>query len=475
MQQHAGQVVHGSRDGKLKAAHVEAGKQIANMARGNPGSRSFTIDTFRGFTFDDGGVKTPLSMFHLTEFGRHLQDTKSARSYEISGSKVTFHLTEAGFQGLQKYVAAKPPEVPRKPSEVTMRERVLAGARAERAKAAGQLSAGHQSEPLTGTALGLVEPILQTLLTGTASPEDIAKAVAIRKRVPSILRSQAYLPNGTTFDAAVAHSLDYLISRRLVANPARRLGLTPAGRECALSREKLVAEGFVEPSAPLQATVAQKKPLLAIKVMNDADILSFMESLPAKPVRDLLAIWRNAVRIVADDTKEQYHRQSRVMLRAIEAEWNDRSAKADLAESFRWPDAGIRGAVKEDDRKSDCFADLVEHGMLKEMGYTVGRNGLSSPVRQKMLTEIFRRSLPPIFPKPYMDQWGANGSARRLHKIADSLAAFARNAGRMSGNYDEAISDWKADLEYLYERHYAGQFGFSWPKRVDEVGPGMRR
>jgi hypothetical protein len=131
--------------------------------------------------------------------------------------------------------------------------------------------------------------------------------------------------------------------------------------------------------------------------------------------------------------------------------------------------------VRKDDGKGEPFEAMVVDGMLKEMRYSVGRHGVSTEVRQKMLSEIFLRTLPPVFPKPYMDQWAQNGSARRLHKIADCLAAFARNASRLPGNYDEAISDWQEDLQYLYENHYVGKFGFGWPKHAGDPIPAPTR
>ena len=473
MQQHAGQVVHGSRAAKLKAAHVEAGRFMARMAQANPRATSFSIDTARGLTFNDGGVRTPLSLFHIVNFAEELKGTKQADRFDISGSSVTIHLNEFGLRSLRQFARAQRPEVPRKESKTLMHSRLLEAFKEREAKAVVMTRPEARPEGMP-TASALLGPILQTLMNGPRSAEEIARLVSIRMRVSMDMRDAPYLENGTTFDGAVMHAVNYLIERRLLAHPSRQIGLTAAGRKHASAVAGFAAEDFKEPSAPVMVN-KREKASAPLKVMTEDDILAFMVSLPKKSVRDLLVIWRNAVRIVSDETREPYHHQSRVMIRAIEHEWDQRSANADLVESFRWPDAGVRGVSKGDERNSRCFADLVDHGMLKEMGYTVGRNGLSSAVRQQMLTEIFRRSLPPVFPKPYMDQWGANGSARRLHKIADSLAAFARNASRMRGNYDEAISDWKEDLEYLHERHYAGQFGFGWPQRLDLASVGLKR
>lgn len=468
MHQHAVQAAHGSRDAKLKAAHVEAGRFLARMAQTNPAARSFDIDTARGLAFSDGGKRTPLSLFHIVSFAEELKKTNQVDHYEISGSSVKLLFNRAGLDGLHRFARLQRPDVPRKDSRTLMRSRLLDTFKAFEEKKAGAQSTSSASGEAVAypKASGLLGPILQTLVHGARPPEEIARLVSVRMRVPMHKRSEPWLENGTTFDAAVTHAMNYLIGRRLLAHPARQIGLTSAGRECAQEFEKFSAEGFVEPSAPA-VRAADAKPAPKLRVMTEADMLAFMESLPKKSVAEIMNVWRNAVRIVSDDTKEAYHLQSRVMIRAVENEWNERSARADLAESFRWPSPDGRGGRSDGDNRSNPFESLVEHGMLKEMGYRVGRNGLSSAVRQKMLGEIFMRSLPPVFPKPYMDQWGANGSARRLNKIADSLAAFARNAARLPGDYDEAISDWKEDLDYLHDNFYAGRFGFGWPRQHD--------
>lgn len=470
MQQHVGQSGHGSRGGKLKAAHVEAGRFLARMAQAYPQARSFSIDTARGISFNDGGVRTPLSLFHIVNFAEALKSSKQADRFEISGSRVTIHLNDTGLEGLHRFARAQKPDVPRKDSKTLMKARLLEAFRARETTsvAAPPKAVVEKKAHVARTSAALLLPILRTLEHGPKSFEELARLVSIRMRVARDARSEPYLENGTTFDKAVHHAVNYLIGRRLVAHPSRQVGLTASGRDLLTSGGPIATPDFSEPLAPAVAPATKptrESASLSIRVMTEQDLLDFMTALPPKPVRDLLAIWRNAVRIVADESREAFHQQSRVMIRAIEHEWDRRSAEAALSDSFKWPEANAAKATQRDKPQVGCFADLVEHGMLKEMGYTVGRNGLPSNVRQKMLSEVFLRSLPPAFPKPYMEQWGANGSARRLHKIADSLAAFARNASRMDGNYDEAISDWQEDLQYLHDRHYVGTFGFGWPVR----------
>jgi hypothetical protein len=480
MHQSAGQAAHGSRDAKLKAAYVEAGRFCARQSERDPSASVFKIGTDNGLAFDDGGARTPLSLFHIVSFAEKLKGTKQIERYDISGSDVTIHFNTFGLHGLKSFAKAVGPSVPRKESKTLMHARLLDAFKAFEktieAPQAAPAAPPKQQAQQPATAASLLGPILQTLLHGARSADEVARLVSIRARVPMHKRGDAWLENGTTFDEAVRHAMIYLIGRRLLAHPTRQVGLTIQGRQYAESFESFAADGFTEPSAP-QRAAPKAKLVVEPRLLSEKEMLEFWESLSQKTPRDILAIWRNAVRITTDETRVKHHEQAEVIIRMIDEEWQKRVARADLADSFRWPDATARhGSMPEREGKGGWTSDvMVGDGMLKEMGYRVGRNGLSAPVRQKMLSEIFTRTLPPVFPKPYMDQWGANESARRLHKIADCLAAFARNAARLPGNYDEAISDWQEDLEFLHDTHFAGRFGFGWPKKAEASAASLKR
>jgi hypothetical protein len=61
-------------------------------------------------------------------------------------------------------------------------------------------------------------------------------------------------------------------------------------------------------------------------------------------------------------------------------------------------------------------------------------------------------------------EWGELQTAQRLRKLADTLAAFTRNAKRQAAvSYAAAIDDWEADLIFLYDRYYVNLFRFEWP------------
>ena len=104
------------------------------------------------------------------------------------------------------------------------------------------------------------------------------------------------------------------------------------------------------------------------------------------------------------------------------------------------------------------------------MEYRVGRShGESATIRRTILKRVFENTLPPAFPKDYMDEWGANTSAVRLQKMAVSIAAFVRNNKRRKiGDYADAIREWESDLRWLYTEYYVGKFRFAsgWPETV---------
>jgi hypothetical protein len=125
---------------------------------------------------------------------------------------------------------------------------------------------------------------------------------------------------------------------------------------------------------------------------------------------------------------------------------------------FQWPttEVELAGAGAID-------ADLLRLGFLKYKGYTVGKAGLSAAVRQRVLAEVYDEDLPEGFPPYYVNQWGPPQSARRLKKMADSIAAFCRNNKKKDNAPEHAIADWEADLRWLKSQFYDGQYRFKWP------------
>lgn len=173
----------------------------------------------------------------------------------------------------------------------------------------------------------------------------------------------------------------------------------------------------------------------------------------------LLAAWKNAVRMLADPSRKSWHTDARRLADAISREWDRRGTGAPGDAWFKWPETDAPGGGRKPAREG-----FRTEGMLAYLEYKVGRNGEAASYRQVLLDRIFAHSLPPVFDKPYMAEWGMNGSSVRLHKMAHCLASFARNAKyRDDDRLDEAIKDWEQDLQYLHDKFYVGKFGFGWP------------
>lgn len=101
----------------------------------------------------------------------------------------------------------------------------------------------------------------------------------------------------------------------------------------------------------------------------------------------------------------------------------------------------------------------TNEGVLSILGYHVGRDGLSEGTRRHLLVSVLlREHLPPV---PNVAEWGLPRSSQRVLKLAKCLAAFARNAQNRRDSPQEAIDDWKADLEWLRES-LQGPFGLTW-------------
>lgn len=112
---------------------------------------------------------------------------------------------------------------------------------------------------------------------------------------------------------------------------------------------------------------------------------------------------------------------------------------------------------------SDVFR--YSKGLLKHCGYEVGENGLPESQRRQILDSVFLERLPFVNGTAYLSEWGEPSTSRRLQKLANCIATFARNARRRnSGNLSQAIQDWEADLAYLKRTYHNGRFHFSWPQ-----------
>ena len=193
-----------------------------------------------------------------------------------------------------------------------------------------------------------------------------------------------------------------------------------------------------------------------------------VDKIPSMKMSQLMRLWNNAARLSKDrkTAKKGEPTDAVIVLREIEKEWKRRGARPPRPEEFfEWPNSDAYGG----DGRLSASGWVVE-GLLSYMGYRVGStNGLSSDVRCRILELIFEGELPPVFEPAYLKEWGSPGSARRLQKMAETLAAFSRNAKRKkSAQMGSAIKSWDQDLLFLYENFYIDRFYFAWPSnRID--------
>ncbi len=129
-------------------------------------------------------------------------------------------------------------------------------------------------------------------------------------------------------------------------------------------------------------------------------------------------------------------------------------------DSFKWPSTEADMGSGKGLSKSI----LQERGLLSEMGYRVGTNGLPKSQRLEILRNIYLNELKVELQKNYMGEWGRPESAQRLKKLAETLAALTRNAKRRHDKPMAAIHEWEEDLAYLKKKFYDGFYDFAWPQ-----------
>lgn len=149
-------------------------------------------------------------------------------------------------------------------------------------------------------------------------------------------------------------------------------------------------------------------------------------------------------------------------LPAIKADLNE---KLRGKEVFLWPSTDVTGSSGSGTPGSKD--EWPQIGLLKHLGYAVGVSGKSEPDRRHVLNRAFELvELPRVESATYVASWGKARSAVRLRKMAESIAAFCRNAKlRDAGAMATAIAEWEADLAWLKRTYYDGRFDrtFPWP------------
>jgi len=102
-------------------------------------------------------------------------------------------------------------------------------------------------------------------------------------------------------------------------------------------------------------------------------------------------------------------------------------------------------------RKGKEDAEYIKplNGLLSAIGYKVGLEGVKAEVRRRILKDVISGPLPLVANPGYMEEWGEDGSLKRIKKLKNCLLSFS-NGGQHT-NHHEAIKDWQDDLEWLNE------------------------
>jgi hypothetical protein len=148
--------------------------------------------------------------------------------------------------------------------------------------------------------------------------------------------------------------------------------------------------------------------------------------------------------------------------------------RAEQSEWFAWPGTAVpRGPTSG----KLSGSDWRPQGMLSLLGYHVGETlPLYPSIRECILEYAFQHHLPPVGDVTYFREWGEPRSARRLQKLANTLAALTRNARRRdAAALARAIDEWEQDLMFLHEQYYVRLFYFGWPVSEPFCGQSDKR
>jgi hypothetical protein len=93
--------------------------------------------------------------------------------------------------------------------------------------------------------------------------------------------------------------------------------------------------------------------------------------------------------------------------------------------------------------------DRPELGVLRGVGYSVGRQGRDETTRHLLIDYLMSGiTLPPIKDQSYMAEWGGYRTARRYYKLYRTLDWFS-NEYYASDLHTRAVRNWSEDLSYL--------------------------
>jgi len=277
----------------------------------------------------------------------------------------------------------------------------------------------------------------------------VAREVGIRTKDMSTRHENE---GGASFNDSFHHAIQHLINEKMVVLFDKKLSIAASVRD--------KARTVRIPQMPDYRIGSSNMPGSS-RVSWPVNIQKLETQLPAYTIEQLLLTYQAAeTRFTEFKGKEkalgklinalavQGHVRQELIRRGLLTE-------DDEVGEFRWPTTTANGG-----NGALFLKELPTIGPLKALGYEVGKGAPGPAQRHQLLTKAFLQDLPEV---QGVEEWGGNNSSRRLQKIAESIAAFTRNAKRRKNtSWDDAIVRWENDLEYLRVKHYVGRFDGAW-------------
>lgn len=474
---------------RLHAAFRVIEGRLSWLAAKNPDSEAFSLSLAERLSYQAGDRECFVTATEMIAYGNHLREQNVVRNVLVKDGSVSYFFATPPHKWLRtrefapKAKVVKEPKPSKKqapqpkqaakarlvqpPEPITQpapRDRKKAIEAARKLIAERQVPVeAHINLPPAAT---LCWPILLSVAVRPAKfasvLNEVATAIGFNKR---FLIVPVPISTNQTLSLLTLTACDYLVRTGYLKREVKSklLRTTEQGDDLLIvGISPSQWPNFVEPKVKVRSTRMVDQPMTTQRAylslnMNADKVVDSLSNLERDKI---LAIWHNASRILADNKRQDQHPKARQVLEALRLEFDRRSEPGQPDEYFSWPTTeaqsgdGSLGPLK-----------VQPEGMLATLGYHVGRtHGLKSAARQRILAHIFENPLPPTFEQTYMDEWGEIGSAVRLQKMAESIAAFTRNTKRREDDrLDEAIRQWEQDLQFLYDKYYVDKFHFAWP------------
>ncbi|MCF1464047.1 hypothetical protein FS827_22340 [Agrobacterium vitis] len=299
----------------------------------------------------------------------------------------------------------------------------------------------------------LLRAILTTVEGGPFARKNLRKLVA--REVGFQTRDMATRhedEGGASFNDSFHHAIQHLIDEKMVVLFDKRLSLAASIRDQARTVRIPQMPDYQVGSTNRPLTSSTSWPVNNQKLETE---------LPGYTVEQLVVTYEAAEKRYSELEGNEKKLGKRINALGVQLRVRQEFIRRgffsedDEVGEFRWPTTVASGG-----NGTLVLQELPAIGPLKALGYAVGKGSPGPAQRHQLLTKAFLQDLPEV---EGVKEWGANDSSRRLQKMAESIAAFVRNAKRRrKTSWDDAIVRWENDLEYLRVKHYVGRFDGAW-------------